>query len=137
MITAGYVSQTGKLNVLVVDVIRKRTGKLAGSFVFTTQYELEEAKREAINLQTVVDGNTYQEFTCAVAEHEVLDKDVDEETPRGTHKQFVDEIHGVVALWRNAIHRRFGYGNGQWFAIFNGPVSIAQNDLIEQSRLIP
>jgi tRNA A37 N6-isopentenylltransferase MiaA len=135
MITAGYVSQTGKLNVIIVNVLKN--GKLVNVFPFTTQYGIEEAKREAINLQTVLDGSTYQEYRAAVAEHEVLDKDVDEETPRGTHQQFVDEIHGVVALWRNAIHRRFGYGNGQWFAIFNGPVSIAQNDLIEQSRLIP
>jgi hypothetical protein len=134
MRTTGILSQTGKLNVLVVTVFHEN--KTVGIFPFTTQWSAEEARQEAIKLQTAADGNRFMAYRTQVVEFEVTDKDDIDQEPRSTHKAFVEEIHAAYAVLRHAIARRFGQEHGNHYSIYNGPLSIAQADLIENSHVV-
>jgi hypothetical protein len=123
------------LNVYVAKVYNQ-AGQLTETFHFTRQYTRVEIEAEAVKLYKALhtdpkDGPS----SVDIAEHEVLSKDPVEKS--SNHGQFVQEIHMAVAVWRQAVIRRFGHDNGAWWSIFNGKTSEAQNDLIEQSRYIP
>lgn len=135
----GILSPTGNLNVLVAQVF-DQNGHVAATFVFSMQHTRVEVEVQAVKLyMTTLEGTLHGKDASpshvTIMEHEVVAK---EPAPRSAdHGNFVKEIHGAIAAFRQSITNRFGHDNGEWWAIFNGPVSIAQNDLIERSRFIP
>lgn len=135
----GILSQTGSLNVLVAQVY-DRNGLVAATFLFSMQHTRVEVEVQAVKLymetlKGTLHGADAAPSSVQLMEHEVVAK---EPAPRSAdHGQFVKEIHGALAAFRQAVTNRFGHDNGEWWAVFNGKASEAQNDLIEKSRFVP
>lgn len=131
--TTGILSSTNHVNIRLVTVLRG--SHPVGTFPFSTQFTEEEARIEAVKLQTGLDGSRYAEYRTIVIEAEVLDKnDLEDVTTKGTHAGFVQEIQGATAAIHTAVRRRFTEDHGAHWGVMNTTITQATSDLIDLSR---
>lgn len=118
----GILTSNGHLNVWLVVGVQDGT---VFTVPVTTECTETEARQQAQEL--FPNGKITR-----IEEYEVLSKDV--ESGKGTHEQFVADVHSVMALYNRAIKARFGEEPGWHWSVRNAKLDPAINDLITNSR---